>query len=134
VIVVDTNILAYFYLKSEFSEVSVDLYKKDPDWHVPVLWRSELCSVLSQHMRKKFINATDATRIFEAAHRMLRGREHFPLPESVLQLVSASDCSSYDCEFVALSKQLHVPLITQDRKVLRHYPADAVDPLKYLLN
>jgi predicted nucleic acid-binding protein len=40
----------------------------------------------------------------------------------VLQLVSTSRCTSYDCEFVAAAQQLGVPLITEDRAILAAFP------------
>ena len=46
-IVVDTNIISYFYLTSEFSELAAELYQKNPNWIAPLLWRSEFENVLS---------------------------------------------------------------------------------------
>ena len=40
----------------------------------------------------------------------------------VLALAAASTCSAYDCEFVALAKDLNVPLITVDKQVLSQFP------------
>ena len=39
-----------------------------------------------------------------------------------MQLVKGSNCSAYDCEFVALAQYLDVPLITADKKILREFP------------
>jgi predicted nucleic acid-binding protein len=44
----------------------------------------------------------------------------------VLQLARDSDCSAYDCEFVALAKQLDTQLLTMDKKVLKAFPQRAV--------
>ncbi len=40
----------------------------------------------------------------------------------VLTLTDSSNCSAYDCEFVALAKQLSVKLVTEDKKILREFP------------
>ena len=40
-IVVDTHILAYLYLPTEFSAQAEALLKRDADWAVPTLWRNE---------------------------------------------------------------------------------------------
>lgn len=40
-IVVDTNVLAYFLLPCEFSRQAEGLFERDPDWAAPILWRSE---------------------------------------------------------------------------------------------
>ena len=36
---------------------------------------------------------------------------------TVLALAASSNCSAYDCEFVALADYLDVPLVTADRKL-----------------
>jgi predicted nucleic acid-binding protein len=48
--------------------------------------------------------------------------------ERVLQAASESRRSSYDCEFIALARELGVSLHTNDRKVLRGFP-DVARPL-----
>ena len=40
----------------------------------------------------------------------------------VFRLVEASDCSAYDCEFVAAALALQTRLITSDRQLLRAFP------------
>jgi predicted nucleic acid-binding protein len=44
----------------------------------------------------------------------------------VLELVRDSDCSAYDCEFVALATKLDAKLVTMDRKLLRAFPKRVV--------
>jgi len=46
--------------------------------------------------------------------------------------VLASDCSAYDCEYVALAQDLDVPLVTTDRQVLREFPKIAVSLEKFV--
>lgn len=41
---------------------------------------------------------------------------------SVMLLVKDSDCSAYDCEFVALVRQLGTSLVAMDSKLLRAFP------------
>jgi len=50
----------------------------------------------------------------------------------VLQLVSESKCSAYDCEFVALARDLNVKLVTVDKQILREFPGDAISLEKYV--
>lgn len=44
----------------------------------------------------------------------------------VLELVRDSDCSAYDCEFVALAMSLGITLVTEDKKLLKAFPAQAL--------
>lgn len=48
-IVVDSNVLAYFYLPGEYTAAAEALFEHDPDWVAPVLWRSEFQSILAGH-------------------------------------------------------------------------------------
>jgi predicted nucleic acid-binding protein len=40
----------------------------------------------------------------------------------VLDLVSQSKCSAYDCEFVALANLLGTVLVTEDKPLLKAFP------------
>ena len=51
----------------------------------------------------------------------MRGHEFAVESAYVLTLANTSGCSAYDCEFVALAKALGVPLLTNDREVLRAF-------------
>ena len=42
--------------------------------------------------------------------------------EVVLELVAASHCSAYDCEFAALSRALKVPLVTENNQLRVAFP------------
>jgi hypothetical protein len=41
---------------------------------------------------------------------------------SVPEIVAGSGCSAYDSEFVFLAKQLNVPFVTSDNKVVKAFP------------
>lgn len=124
-IVVDTNILAYLYLPGEFTAAAEALLESDPEWNAPVLWRSEFRNILAGCMRRGMLQFDQACATQHEAERLIEGAEHEPDSRSVLELVAASNCSAYDCEFVALANALGVPLYTMDNKVLAAFPATA---------
>lgn len=124
-IVVDTNILAYLYLPGEFTAQAEALLQSNPDWAAPLLWRSEFRNILAGFMRRRAITLDQAKALQCEAESLLSGREFEVASDAVLTLVKNSDCSAYDCEFVALADQLNVKLITADKKVLRAFPARA---------
>ena len=62
-IVVDTNIISYLYLSSERSAQVEKAFLKDPEWAVPLLWRSEFRNVLAQYLRKGILSFEDAVQI-----------------------------------------------------------------------
>ncbi len=57
---------------------------------------------------------------------MLAGAEFEIDSDDVLELVRDSDCSAYDCEFIALAIKLDTKLITVDKKLLKAFPERAV--------
>lgn len=57
---------------------------------------------------------------------MLAGREYEVDSKSILELVRDSDCSAYDCEFIALADRLGTKLVTMDKKLLKAFPSRAV--------
>jgi len=130
-IVVDTNIIGYLYLSSERSGQVEKALLLDPEWVAPVLWRSEFRNVLALYIRKGVLTLGEAVRIMEEAISLMQGGEYEVASYQVLQLVAESTCSAYDCEFVALARDLGVPLLTVDRQVLERFPDDAVSLDEY---
>lgn len=127
-IVADANLLAPILLGGRDAALAQRVYQRDPSWAAPLLWRSELRSILAASMGLRGLTFAEAWAAHEMAERLLTGREFAVEGESVLRLVQGSKCSAYDCEYVALAQQLRVPLVTFDRQVLREYPAAAVRP------
>ena len=124
-IAVDTNIVAYLYFPCAYTQVVTRLLEADPDWHAPVLWRSEFRNVLAGYMRRGNLDLTRAHAIQTAAESLLLNAEHVPDSKLVMQLAYESDCSAYDCEFVALAQTLGAPLVTMDAKIIRAFPTVA---------
>jgi predicted nucleic acid-binding protein len=90
------------------------------------LWRSEFRNILAGYVRRKTLTYEQALKIQSEAESMLSGSELEVDSRAVLQLVRDSDCSGYDCEFIALAIKLETKLVTMDGKLLRGFPARAV--------
>ena len=125
-IVVDSNVLAYLYLPGEYNAIAESLLEKDPQWAAPVLWRSEFRNILAGFMRRRALTFEQAHRLQREAEGLLDGLEFEVDSRGVLELVRDSECSAYDCEFVALAIELGTTVVTMDRKLLRAFPARAV--------
>jgi predicted nucleic acid-binding protein len=50
----------------------------------------------------------------------------------VLDRVSRSACTAYDCEFVAVAGEHGVPLVATDRQLPRAFPAIAISLTKFV--
>jgi predicted nucleic acid-binding protein len=131
-IVVDTNVIGYLFLSSNQSPAAEQALQKDGEWAAPILWRSEFRNVLALYVRKHLINLRQAQRIMTDALALMQGREFEPSFHEVLRLAAKSNCSAYDCEFVAVAGDLSVPLITVDKQLLREFPAAAMSLNSYV--
>ncbi len=131
-IVVDTNILAHFWFPSDSTELCDELYQKDPQWVAPILWRSEFRNVVTLYLRKELIDLAEALLIMEKAELQMKDYQFQVNSLRVLHHVSQSNCSSYDCEFVSLAKDLDLELITMDKQLLREFPDLAKHPEKVI--
>jgi predicted nucleic acid-binding protein len=121
-IVADSNIIAYLYLPSDYSDLAAGLLAKDSHWVAPLLWRSEMRNVLAAYLRRNILNFHQIYKIQQEAEDLLRDREFELESSDVLRLVASSDCSAYDCEFVALAQRLKCKLVTMDKKILVNFP------------
>jgi predicted nucleic acid-binding protein len=121
VIVVDTNVIGYLYLSAERSRQAEKALLKDPDWVAPLLWRSELRDVLATYVSQQIIGIEDALGIMREAESLMSGGEYDVRSAEVLRLAARSGSSAYDCEFVALARDLNVPLVTVDRTLIRKF-------------
>ncbi len=133
-IVVDTNVIGYLYLSSEKSELVEKTLLQDAGWAAPILWRSELRNVLAMYIRNQRISLGDATQIMNAALSLMRDGEYEVNSGQVLSLASGSQCSAFDCEFVALAQALGVRLVTVDKQILNVFPLLAISPDDFIEN
>jgi predicted nucleic acid-binding protein len=125
-IVVDTNVVAYLYLPGEFTSAAESLLERDPAWAAPVLWRSEFRNILAGYLRRGSLSFEQVHGIQREAENLLAGAEYEVDSLGVLELVRESDCSAYDCEFVALARTLGAKCVTMDARLLRAFPGIAV--------
>lgn len=125
-IVVDTNIIGYLFLTSSKSTLTEQALQKDSLWAAPLLWRSEMRNVLALYIRKGHLSLEDAQQIMKEASDLMQSQEYEVASNQVLELVNISTCSAYDCEFVALARDLNVSLLSVDRQILKNFPDTAI--------
>lgn len=124
-IVVDT-ILAYLLMPYEFSPQADALFKRDPEWLAPILWRSEFRNLLAGYLRRKTFTFDEILKIQAEAEALLAGNAREVDSRRVLELVRDSNCSAYDCEFIALAAELGTKVVTMDGKMLKQFPQFAM--------
>lgn len=124
-IVADTNLIAYLTMPGEFTEAAERVLLGDSDWVAPPLWHSEYRNIVAVLYRARTITLAQARDFVARAEERMRDRDHAADSGLVLDCVEHSKLSEYDCEFVALARELRVPLVTADRRIVKAFPAVA---------
>jgi len=73
VIVVDSNVIAYCWVNGQLTALAQSVRVKDSDWHVPILWRSEMRSILTGYLRDGSLDGSQISRVMDAAENALAG-------------------------------------------------------------
>lgn len=131
-IVADTNLVSYLLINGVYSDEAIRIVEKDAHWVAPPLFYSEFRNVLTSYLRHRDMKLPESYAIMRQAELLMVGKIIDVQSRAILRLVATSNCSAYDCEFVALAHQLGVPLVTYDKKILREFPETAVSPPKFL--
>jgi len=121
-------------LPTPFSESVERLYEADPEWMAPLLWKSEFRNVLALYLRKGLLSLETALQLQGQAESIMEQNEFEIASAPILTLAKESGCSAYDCEFISLAHQLNVPLVTQDKKLLREFSDTAISIDDFLNN
>ena len=125
-IVVDTNVIHYCWVPGQNTEVAQAVRRQDPDWHAPILWRSEMRNVLTAYLRRGLLTRAQIIKILKAADHAMAEGEHIVRDDPVFDIVARSALTAYDAEFAALAVALGVSLVTADKAVLKAFPEQAL--------
>jgi predicted nucleic acid-binding protein len=125
VIVADINVIGYLLIPGPLTASAEAAARKD-QWCSTPLWRSEFRNVLALYLRRQALTIEDARSLIAVAERLLWGREFVVRSALVLDCIASSNRSAYDCEFVALAKDLGLPLVTSDETIIRDFPRTAI--------
>jgi len=126
-IVVDTNLVVPLLIEHELRERAIELFQRDPDWHLPDWWQIELCNVLRNYHRAKLFKSAEVLEI------QLRAGKLFP-PENThqvelvetLQIACEQSISAHDARFIALARAYGTKLVTADTRLRSVCPVDTL--------
>ena len=130
-IVVDVNVISYLLISGPFTPLAEEAARKD-QWCAPLLWKSEFRNVLTTYLRRNAFGLDVAHRQITIAERLFWGREFGVRSAAVLDCVSQSNRSAYDCEYVALAMDLGLPLVTTDGPIVQEFPTTAIHLRTYV--
>jgi predicted nucleic acid-binding protein len=123
VIVVDVNVVAYYVIEGDKTALARALMQREPDWRLPALWRHEYLNVLATYARQGGATLEQAQALWRPALALFGQREHAPDAEAALALALRGPISAYDGQYLALAQRLGTVLVTEDRRLLKAFPA-----------
>jgi predicted nucleic acid-binding protein len=126
VIVVDTNIIAYFLIVGDRTAQTRQLWQTEPGWYLPALWRHEFLNVLASYTSHSRVPVADMTGIWQYANQLFAATTGEVDMESALELSVVHKISAYDAQFVTLAQQLGTVLVTEDKLLLKRFPDSTV--------
>jgi len=126
VIVVDTNVVAYALIEGTHTELARKVREIDPEWRLPELWQHEYLNILATYAKQGGVPVRTAQRLWREGVRLLASATRPADMVLSLELAVERGVSAYDAQFIALAISLGVPCVTEDRRLLRAFPAVAV--------
>ncbi len=131
-IVVDANILAYFFMEGGKTRLARQLREADARWVAPEMWRHEFANILVSACLFSKLPLPQAQRIWQEAEEMMRGCEYASDVCSILPLAAQGGATAYDAEYILLARALGVPCVTEDGPLRERFPSHAVSMEAFL--
>lgn len=131
-IVVDANILAYFFMEGEKTQAARRLREADAHWVAPEIWRHEFANILVCACLFSKLPLPEAQRIWKDAEDLMRDNEYAADLSCVLPLAIEGGATAYDSEYILLARSLGVACITEEGPLRKAFPADTVSMAVFL--
>ena len=121
-IVVEVNVLAYLLIPGKYTASAELVLEADAHWVAPRLWRSEFRNILATCVQSNLLALADAVQLFQRAKELIGSEEYEAETSDVFTLSHQSNCSAYDCEYIAVAEFLGAKLVTADAKRAKAFP------------
>ena len=124
-IVVDVNIVAYFFIEGDKTGQARELRGSDSNWLLPPLWRHEFLNVLATFVREGGASIDDAQMLYHDSVELLKDAERDVDMPAALRLASSVRISAYDAQYIVLAAALDTVCVTEDRRLQRIFAGTA---------
>ena len=131
-IVVDANILAYYFIQGAKTDQAIRLHQADPVWALPALWRHEFLNILATLGKTGTAPRKLLSEVWSAAATRLKDCERPVDNAKALHLALDYKVSAYDAQYLSLADSLGIPCVTEDAKLIRSSKGTAMDMSGFL--
>lgn len=123
-IVADANVTAYLLLEGKYTQQAAEVYRKDNHWLVPPVWRHEFANIMVKYARDQGNDIERYRVIYREAERYVDEAEIGDM-RLAIDLAVRYGLSAYDAEYYYIAKMHRVPLVTEDKRILKAVPGIA---------
>ncbi|MCE9588648.1 MAG: type II toxin-antitoxin system VapC family toxin [Verrucomicrobia bacterium] len=131
-IIADASLVSFLFLEGEVSGTVRELYRRDTDWVTPPILNHEMLNILAAVGRADD-TALAMEELWKEIRMRLGSRQQIPDPMRALRMAIDLGVSGSEAQYLALSQQLSVPMVSCDQRLLEHLPKLVVSPEVYLL-
>lgn len=126
-IVADTSLVIPLLIEHELRDRALELFARDPDWHLPDWWQIELSNVLRNYHRAKLFERDELLEIQRRASALFpESSTHAVDLFEALTLACEHNISTYDARFIALARAGGKKLVTEDKRLRSACPNDTL--------
>jgi len=125
-LVVDANIIVYLKCNNERTAIAQCAYARDQYWLVPALWQHEFLNALVCFCHRTIYTVEEAAGILHDALTGFAPQERHVNHDAALRVAVQHHISGYDAQYIALAQEFGVRLLTEDKELLRKFPAIAI--------
>lgn len=125
-LVVDANVVAYLLVEGDKTVQARELWALDRNWVAPRLLAYELTNVFAVLERQGALPSESARAGLNWGLAIVRLLDKDPDVVRVLDIAAKLRLSAYDACYLATAEMVRVPLVTEDRRLLRAAPAVAM--------
>ena len=121
-IAADANIWLYRLIESEMTVQAEAVWKKDNDWKTTRLCLYEVVNALCTYQRVGKLTVSQSEELLQRVSLQIEPAIQEIDLSLTLRLAAQYRVSGYDAQYLALTKMLKVPLVTEDRKLRQAAP------------
>jgi predicted nucleic acid-binding protein len=122
VVLVDTNILAYLLIQGDRTAAAQTLHARDSDWRSESFIMVEFSNILATYARTGAMTHAQGQGLLADAQALMPALTSLQHSKG-LDAAAEFGISAYDARFIALARQMHAKLITEDAKLRAAVPA-----------
>ncbi|MEA1881105.1 MAG: type II toxin-antitoxin system VapC family toxin [Candidatus Marinimicrobia bacterium] len=124
--------IVYLHIQGDGTSLAQSVYRKNPNWSLPSLWRHEFLNILSTFVKEGGMPLPHAGRIWDQAiDRFVRAEQtiHY---KRALALSNAFQINTYDAQALELAQRLSITLVSENAKLKKAIPQSVKNPKVYI--